>query len=206
MRLPVPAPASIRDFYAFEQHVKTCRAQRGLDMVPQWYQVPVFYFCNAAAVIGPDEPVMAPQGSVALDYELGLACVIGKEGRDIPADDRALEYVAGFTVMNDWSARDLQRVEMAVGLGPSKGKDFATSLGPELVTFDELQDRYQDGRLHLEMSASVAGKVPSGGSAGTMYWTWPRPLGHASPHTTARPCAAPCPGTVGTACILDPPP
>ena len=81
-------------------------------------------------MIGPDEPVWAPEGSRALDYELELACVIGKAGRDIPADDRALEYVAGFTIMNDWSARDLQRVEMAVGLGPSKGKDFATSLGP----------------------------------------------------------------------------
>ena len=138
MRLPVPSPPSIRDFYAFEQHVMTCRRQRGLDMVPEWYQVPVFYFSNPAGVIGHDEPVCAPEGSRALDYELELACVIGKEGRDIPADDRALEDVAGFTIMNDWSARDLQRVEMAVGLGPSKGKDFATSLGPWLVTFDEL--------------------------------------------------------------------
>src|SRR5262245_7864603 len=203
MRLPVPAPASIRDFYAFEQHVKTCRAQRGLDMVPQWYQVPVFYFCNAAAVIGPDEPVMAPQGSVALDYELELACVIGKEGRDIPADDRALEYVAGFTVMNDWSARDLQRVEMAVGLGPSKGKDFATSLGPELVTFDELKDRYRDGRLHVEMSAAVNGRVLSRGNGGSMYWTWPQLIAHASRDAVLRPGDVLGSGTVGTGCILE---
>src|SRR5437660_11665278 len=158
MRLPVPAPGSIRDFYAFEQHVRTCRRQRGLDMVPQWYQVPVFYFSNANCVIGPDDTVSAPHGSDALDYELELACVIGKAGRDIPADDRALEYVAGFTVMNDWSARDIQRVEMAVGLGPSKSKDFATSLGPWLVTLDELQDRYRDGRLHLDMTAAVNGR------------------------------------------------
>ena len=116
MRLPLPAIANIRDFYAFEQHVKTCRKHRGLDMVPEWYKVPVFYFSNPAGVIGHDDPVSAPKGSKALDYELELACVIGKAGRDIPADDSALDYVAGFTIMNDWSARDLQRVEMAVGL------------------------------------------------------------------------------------------
>jgi fumarylacetoacetate (FAA) hydrolase len=172
-------------------------------MVPQWYQVPVFYFSNAAAVIGPDEPVMAPQGSVALDYELELACVIGKEGKDIPADDRALEYVAGFTIMNDWSARDLQRVEMAVGLGPSKGKDFATSLGPELVTFDELKDRYRDGRLHLEMSAAVNGRVLSRGNGGSMYWTWPQLIAHASRDAVLRPGDVLGSGTVGTGCILE---
>src|SRR6266704_558226 len=125
MRMALPTIASIRDFYAFEQHVKTCRKHRGLEMVPEWYQIPVFYFSNPAGMIGHDDP----------------------------ADDRALDYVGGFTIMNDWSARDLQRLEMAVGLGPSKGKDFATSLGPELVTFDELHDRYRDGRLHLEMTA-----------------------------------------------------
>src|SRR5262245_23920906 len=127
MRVPLPPVASIRDFYAFEQHVSTCRSQRGLEMPAAWYEVPVFYFSNPAGVIGPDDPVWAPAGSRALDYELEIACVIGKEGRDIPADDRALEYVTGFTIMNDWSARDLQRLETSVGLGPSKGKDFATS-------------------------------------------------------------------------------
>src|SRR5262249_57479902 len=108
--------------------------------------------------------------------ELELACVIGKPGRDLLADDRALEYVAGFTIMNDWSARDLQRAEMAVGLGPSKGKDFATSLGPELVTFDELRDCYRAGRLHLAMTAKVNGRELSRGNAGTMNWTWPELL------------------------------
>src|SRR4029077_5402376 len=104
------------------------------------------------------DPVHAPTGSQALDYELELACIIGQEARDLPADDRALECVAGFTIMNDWSARDLQRVEMAVGLGPSKSKDFATSLGPDLVTLDELRDVYRDGRLHLDMTATVNGR------------------------------------------------
>lgn len=203
MRLPLPPVASIRDFYAFEQHVKTARKHRGLDVPPEWYQVPVFYFSNPAGVIGQDDPVAAPQGSQALDYELELACVIGKVGRDIPPDDRALEYVAGFTIMNDWSARDLQRIEMAVGLGPSKSKDFATSLGPWLVSFDELADRYRDGRLLLEMTAAVNGRVLSRGNAGSMYWTWPQLIAHASRETWLRPGDVLGSGTVGTGCILE---
>jgi fumarylacetoacetate (FAA) hydrolase len=203
MRLPLPPVASLRDFYAFEQHVKTCRRQRGLDMVPAWYEVPVFYFSNPASVVGDGAQVHAPRGSQALDYELELACVIGRECRDLPADDRALEALAGFTIMNDWSARDLQRIEMAVGLGPSKGKDFATSLGPYLVTFDELADRYVDGRLHLEMTAAVNGRVLSRGNSGSMYWTWPQLLAHASRDATLRPGDVLGSGTVGTGCILE---
>ncbi|HKI16323.1 MAG TPA: fumarylacetoacetate hydrolase family protein [Isosphaeraceae bacterium] len=203
MRRPLPEVASVRDFYAFEQHVAACRRQRGLGMVPQWYQVPVFYFSNPAALIGHEAYVWAPRGSRALDYELELACVIGKTARDLPDDDRVLDVVAGFTIMNDWSARDLQQLEMAVGLGPSKGKDFATSLGPELVTFDELADCYRDGRLHLEMSASVNGQMLSHGNAGTMYWTWPQLLAHASRDATLRAGDVIGSGTVGSGCILE---
>jgi fumarylacetoacetate (FAA) hydrolase len=203
MRLPIPPIASIRDFYAFEQHVATCRRQRALDMVPQWYEVPVFYFSNPSGVIGHEAEVWAPRGSEALDYELELACVIGRESRDLPDDDRALDAVAGWTIMNDWSARDLQRIEMAVGLGPSKGKDFAMSLGPELVTFDELEDCYRDGRFRLEMSATVNGRLLSQGNSETMYWTWPRLLAHASRDATLRPGDVIGSGTVGTGCILE---
>jgi fumarylacetoacetate (FAA) hydrolase len=203
MRGPVPAVASIRDFYAFEQHVKTCRRQRGLEMVGEWYQIPVFYFSNPAGVIGHEDPVSAPAGSEALDYELELACVIGKAGANIPPDDGALNYIAGFTIMNDWSARDLQRREMSVGLGPSKGKDFATSLGPELVTFDELRDRYHRGRLHLDMAAAVNGRVLSRGNSGAMYWSWPELIAHASRDTRLRPGDVLGSGTVGSGCILE---
>lgn len=203
MRGPIPPVASVRDFYAFEQHVKTCRRQRGLEMAPEWYEIPVFYFSNPAGIIGHDQPVAAPAASRALDYELELACVIGKAGSDVPPDDRALEYIAGFTIMNDWSARDLQRKEMAVGLGPAKGKDFATSLGPELVTFDELRDRYRDGRLNLEMSASVNGRVYSRGNAASMYWTWPQLIAQASRDTRLVPGDVLGSGTVGTGCILE---
>lgn len=202
--MPAPFPvASIRDFYAFEQHVKTCRAHRGLDMVPQWYQVPVFYFSNPVCVIGDGDPVFAPAGSNALDYELELACVIGQAAQDLPDDDRAMECVAGFTIMNDWSARDLQRIEMAVGLGPSKSKDFATSLGPVLVPWEQLQDRYSNGRLHLTMTARVNGKELSRGNAAEMYWTWPQLLAHASRDTELRPGDVLGSGTVGTGCILE---
>ncbi len=202
----MPAPfvvASLRDFYAFEQHVKTCRGHRGLGMVPQWYEVPVFYFSNPVAVIGPDDPVTAPQGSAALDYELELACVVAKEARNLPADDSALDCLAGLTVMNDWSARDIQRAEMAVGLGPSKSKDFATSLGPRVVPVAELRDVYRDGRFHLTMTATVNGKEYSRGDAGSMYWTWPQILAHASLDATLMPGDVIGSGTVGTGCILE---
>jgi fumarylacetoacetate (FAA) hydrolase len=201
--IPLPPLASIRDFYAFEQHVKTCRKHRGLDMVPQWYEVPVFYFSNPVCVIGPDDPVTAPHGSAALDYELELACVIGHPARDLPADDSALHCVAGFTIMNDWSARDLQRAEMAVGLGPSKSKDFATSLGPGLVSMAELADCYRDGRLYLDMAAAVNGRLLSRGNASSMYWTWPQLLAHASRDTELQPGDVLGSGTVGTGCILE---
>jgi fumarylacetoacetate (FAA) hydrolase len=202
--MPVPfRVTSVRDFYAFEQHVKTCRAHRGLGMVPQWYEVPAFYFSNPVAIIGDGDPVWAPKGSEALDYELELACVVGKPARDLPADDSALDCLAGFTIMNDWSARDLQRAEMAIGLGPSKSKDFATSLGPKLVPLDELRDQYRDGRLHLEMTATVNGKIYSRGNAGSMQWTWPHLLAHASRDTELRPGDVLGSGTVGTGCILE---
>ena len=203
MHVPLPPVTTLRDFYAFEQHVKTCRAQRGLDMVPEWYQVPVFYFGNPVNILGDGDPVSPPQGCEKLDYELELACVIGHECRTLPPTDEALQAVLGFTIMNDWSARDLQALEMKVGLGPSKGKDFATSLGPHVVTFDELQDSYRDGRLHLKMTASVNGRVLSRGNAGTMHWTWPQLLAHASRDTTLRPGDVLGSGTVGSGCILE---
>ncbi|MGL6095735.1 MAG: fumarylacetoacetate hydrolase family protein, partial [Fimbriiglobus sp.] len=183
----------------------------------EWYDVPVFYFSNPVAIVGDGDPVAAPHGSAALDYELELACVIGTAAANLPADDSAMDCVAGFTVMNDWSARDIQRAEMAVGLGPSKSKDFATSLGPHVVPFAEsrsrsacgpgshpqLRDAYRDGRLHLEMTATVNGTEYSRGNAGAMYWTWPQILAHASRDTELRPGDVIGSGTVGTGCILE---
>jgi fumarylacetoacetate (FAA) hydrolase len=183
---PIPRPSSVRDFYAFERHVQSARAQRGLEMAPEWYQLPVFYFSNPAAVNGPDVEVAFPPESSAWDYELEAAAVVGAGGR-----------IAGFTVMNDWSARDLQKMEMAVGLGPAKGKDFATSLGPVLVTPDELGD------LRLEMIARVNGEERSRGNLGDIHWPWDELAAHAGRNTRLVSGDVLGSGTVGTGCILE---
>ena len=140
---------SFRDFYAFEQHVKTCRGKRGLEMIPQWYDQPVFYFSNAQSLVRDGAEITVPQGCNELDYELELGIVIGKPGRNIAVED-AWDHIAGFTIVNDFSARDLQRNEMAVGLGPSKGKDFATAVGPNLVSVESLRNRIDaDNKIDL---------------------------------------------------------
>lgn len=197
---PVPEPPSIRDFYAFEAHVATARRARGLDMEPDWYDLPVFYFTNPAAVLGPDEPVRVPPGTQELDYELEVAAVIGVECADV-APDGWPEVVAGFTIMNDWSARDLQRREMALGLGPAKGKDFATSLGPVLVTTSQLLHGGDEPRGR--MTASVNGEVWSRGELGDLHHGWGRLIAHASRGTRLRPGDVIGSGTVGTGCILE---
>ncbi len=186
LRPPVLHPPSVRDFYAFEQHVKTARALRGLEMVPEWYEIPVFYFSNPAAIYGPEDEIPYPDGSEELDYELEGAVVIGKDGE-----------IGGFTIMNDWSARDLQRPEMKVGLGPSKGKDFATSLGPVVVTPDELRD------LRLEMVARVNGEERSRGNMGDMHHSWEAIVAHAARNTRLYSGDVLGSGTVGTGCILE---
>ena len=186
LRAPIPHPPSVRDFYAFERHVATARAQRGLEMAPEWYRIPVFYFSNPAAILGPDEEVGFPAESSAWDYELEAAAVVGRDGQ-----------IAGFTVLNDWSARDLQKMEMAVGLGPAKGKDFATSLGPVVVTVDELGD------LRLEMVARVNGEERSRGNLGEMHWSWEQLRDHAARDTRLVAGDVLGSGTVGTGCILE---
>ena len=172
-------------------------------MVNQWYEIPVFYFSNPASVIGHNDLVYPPKNSTELDFELEIAAIIGEQVSDLPDNDSAMDCVAGFTIYNDWSARDLQRNEMAVGLGPSKGKDFANALGPHLVPFSELRDRYQNGRLDLNMSASINGEIVSRGNASSMYWTWPQLLAHASRDTKLLPGDVIGSGTVGTGCILE---
>lgn len=181
----------------------TCRAKRGLRMEPAWYQQPAFYFSNPTSLVGHDSPVQAPRGCVELDYELELAVIIGTGGKSICASD-AWDHVAGFTILNDFSARDLQRHEMSVGLGPAKGKDFATAVGPCLVTIDELRDRIDgDGRINLEMIARVNGRELSRGNSADMYFTWPRIIEHAGRDTVLYPGDLLGSGTVGSGCILE---
>ncbi len=183
---PIPRPPSIRDFFAFEQHVATARANRGSQVPKEWYEFPVFYFTNPAAVYGPEAEIPYPGGTEELDYELEIAAVIGADAT-----------IAGFTVMNDWSARDIQRKEMRVGLGPAKAKDFATSLGPVLVTPDEF-----DGTT-ATMTARVNGEERSRGSLSDIHYSWQQILDQAARGTRLYPGDVLGSGTVGTGCILE---
>jgi fumarylacetoacetate (FAA) hydrolase len=199
---PVVRPPSFRDFYAFEQHVKTARAKRGLEVPPAWYEVPVFYYSNANALVGHNAAVCAPAGCMELDYELELGVVIGHGGRDI-TPERAWEHVAGFTIINDLSARDVQRKEMTVGLGPAKGKDFATAVGPWLVPRGTLADRIAGETLTLEMTARVNGREYSRGNVAALHHSIPRLIAQASRDVELFPGDLLGTGTVGTGCILE---
>ena len=199
---PLPRPPSLRDFYAFEQHVATANRNRGRDVPPAWYELPVFYFGNHSAIYGPNADVPMPR-TKALDYELEIACIIGRAGRDIGEED-AEEYIAGYTIMNDWSARDIQRDEMSVGLGPAKGKDFATSLGPWLVTPDELEPfALGDGRYNLPMIARVNGVERSRGNFRDIYYTFAQMIERASRDAALYPGDVIGSGTVGSGCLLE---
>jgi len=171
---------------AFEDHVRHTRELRGARVPEAWYELPVFYFSNPAAIYGPEEEIPYPPDTKELDYELEVAAIIGADGQ-----------IAGFTIMNDWSARDLQRAEMKVGLGPAKGKDFATSIGPVLVTRDEF-----DGRSG-EMIARVNGEERSRGNLRDMYHSWDAIVAQAARNTHLRPGDVLGSGTVGTGCILE---
>jgi len=176
----------VRDFMAFEEHVANARRLRGSDVPQEWYEIPVFYFSNPQAIFAHDEDVPYPEGTHELDYELECAAVIGADGE-----------IGGFTVMNDWSARDVQRAEMRVGLGPAKGKDFATSLGPVLVTPDEF-----DGSAG-EMIARVNGEERSRGNLSSMFHKWDALLEQARRNTALVPGDVIGSGTVGSGCILE---
>ena len=203
---PIPDPPSVRDFYAFEQHVKTVRARRGVEMIPEWYEIPTFYFSNNSEIYGHDEPIPYPVGSNELDIELEIACVIGRDGKDIPVEEAA-DYIAGYTIMNDWSARDFQFKEMKLNLGPAKGKDFATSIGPWLVTPDELASRLQESgageRYDMTMIARVNGKEISRGNFNQIYYSFPQMIAYASRNTRLRAGDVLGSGTVGTGCIRE---
>ena len=195
---PVLRPPSIRDFYAFEEHVRRARELRGAGPPPaEWYEIPVFYFSNPGAVFGPEEVIPFPEGSRELDYELELAAVIGADGQ-----------IGGFTIMNDWSARDVQMKEMKVGLGPAKGKDFATSLGPWLVTPDEIEDRRIErgdkGSVYdLSMTARVNGVERSRGNWKDIYFTFAQMIERASADVWLHAGDVIGSGTVGTGCLLE---
>ncbi|MBZ4017990.1 fumarylacetoacetate hydrolase family protein [Streptomyces purpurogeneiscleroticus] len=187
--LPPLQPAAIRDFVTFEEHVEGVRRSvDGATGVPEeWYAAPTFYFTNPHAIYGPDDDIPVPPGSAVLDFELEVGAVIGREGRDL-TPEQARDHIIGYTVFNDWSARDLQSAEMKVGLGPCKGKDTATTLGPYLVTADELE-RYRDdeGFLRLTLTAEVNGEVVGRDLLSNMSWTFEEMVAYASRGTRVVP-------------------
>jgi fumarylacetoacetate (FAA) hydrolase len=206
---PVPRPPSCRDGYAFRQHVETARRNRGLKMIPQFDEYPVFYYTNPLTVQGPGEVRCMPDHFRQLDFELEMAVVIGKEGRNIAAAE-ADGYIAGLMVMNDLSARTLQMEEMLLNLGPAKGKDFATALGPCLVTMDDLRPYETACRpghtglsWDLEMRAAVNGLPVSCGNVKEMAWTFAELIERASYGVTLHPGEVIGSGTVGTGCFME---
>mgnify|MGYP001476673089 FL=1 len=205
---PIPNPNSLRDAYAFRQHVETSRKNRGLEMIKEFDEFPVFYFSNHNAIYGPqDEIKCMPSHFEKLDFELEIAIVIGKEGRNLKANE-ASSYIAGYMIMNDVSARGLQMKEMKLNLGPAKGKDFASVIGPYLVTPDEIKDKLIDKGGHgsiydLKMYCFLNNQLVSEGNFKDMNWTFEQIIERVSYGTTIYPGDIIGSGTVGTGCLLE---
>lgn len=206
---PVPFPSSCRDGYAFRQHVETARRNRQAEMIPEFDQYPVFYFTNHHSIQGPGEVSCMPDHLEKLDFELEAAIVIGRHGRNILAE-HADEYIAGMMIMNDFSARKLQMEEMKLNLGPAKGKDFSTAIGPWLVTLDELEpfeiipkEGHTGRNWNLRMQCRVNGKQVSDGNLGDMNWTFAELIERASYGVDLYPGDIIGSGTVGTGCFLE---
>ena len=197
-------PNTLRDGYAFERHVMTANKNRGRDVPKEWYDFPVFYFTNPNAIFGHDDEIPFPHYTDAMDYELEIAAVIGKAGMNIKAED-VEQYIFGYTIFNDWSARDVQRKEMMVGLGPAKGKDFASALGPVIVTREALADKAmgRPGVYDLAMTARVNGVEMSRGNFKDMHWSFGEIIARASDSVMLYPGDVIGSGTVGTGCLLE---
>ena len=200
---PIINPPAFRDFYAFEQHVKAARKLRKLDMHPDWYKIPIFYFSNPNCCYGHGENIPYPNGTTELDFELEFAVIIGNGGSNINSSE-ANKVIAGYTILNDWSSRNLQKEEMPMSLGPAKGKDFASSFGPYMVTPDEIESAWKDdGKLHLQMTCHVNGKKVSDGNTNDLYHSFGDMIERASMNTKLIPGEYIGSGTVGTGCILE---
>jgi len=168
LRAPILQPPTVRDFMVYEGHASAGGTRQLSDA---WYRLPIFYFSNPLCIFGPEDAIPYPSASEQLDYELELAAVIGREASNVAEAD-AFSYIAGFTIFNDWSCRDLQRDEMEARLGPAKGKDAASSLGPWIVTTDELAPFIRDSRLHVRCTLKVNGVQWMENNAGIMYHSW----------------------------------
>lgn len=200
---PVPDPRTFRDFYAFEQHVKAARSRRGLEMIPEWYKLAIFYFSNTGSLRGHLEPVKKPSATAELDFEFEIGAILGKTIQDV-SGQAAEDAIFGYMVLNDWSARDLQREEMKCSLGPAKGKDFATSIGPWVVTKDELADRrLAPGKYDLAMTGKRNGKDISRANFKDLFYDFTQMIERGSRDTTMYVGDLLGSGTCGTGCILE---
>lgn len=206
---PVPRPGSCRDGYAFRQHVEAARRNRGVEMIPEFDQYPIFYFTNHNSIVGPGDVMCMPDHFEKLDFELEVAVVLNKKGRNIKASE-ADAYIAGYMIMNDLSARTLQMEEMLLNLGPAKGKDFATAIGPWLVTPDELEPYKVPAKgghtgncYNLEMKCEVNGIRVSAGTMADMDWTFAEIIERCSYGCEVLPGDVIGSGTVGTGCFLE---
>ncbi len=199
---PILRPPAFRDFYGFEQHVRTVRSRRGLDMIQAWYETPAFYFSNPNSLVGDEESISAPAASGELDYGLQLGLIIGTRSRNI-SPGQAWSCVAGFTVINDFCARDVQRAELAIGLGPAKAKDFATAVGPVLVTRDEFADKIENDVISLEMRARLNGRELSRGNSNSLFHSFPKMIANASRDADLFVGDLIGSGTIGAGCILE---
>lgn len=198
----IPQPPTIRDFYAFEQHVKAGRKSRGLEMIAEWYEIPVFYFTNPSSLQGDGDKVAIPPGCQKMDFEVEIGAVVGRHAHNVTVAE-ARRHIVGYTIFNDWSARDLQRKEMLVGLGPAKGKDFASSMGPMLVTADELESKRKGKAFDLAITASVNGRQYTSDNFSNIYWSFEEMLSFASRGTNVMPGDVLGSGTCGTGCISE---
>jgi fumarylacetoacetate (FAA) hydrolase len=199
---PILRPASLRDFYAFEQHVATMWRRRDMPVPEAWYRLPIFYFSNVSEIRAPDEPVWAPDASQELDYELEIAALIDTPVKNLSAA-RGEEPIGGYFLMNDWSARDLQRDETTVRLGPAKGKDFATTLGPYLVTPDELASARNGKGYDLAATVTINGQVVSRGNWNAIHFDFGEMVERASADVQLRASDVLGSGTVGGCCLLE---
>ncbi len=209
LEAPVPQPTSCRDGYAFRQHVAAARRNRGVPMIEEFDQYPIFYFTNHNAIQGPGEIPCMPDHFQKLDFELEAAIVIGKKGRNIKASE-ADEYIAGYMIMNDMSARTLQMEEMLLNLGPAKGKDFSTVIGPYFVTPDELEEykvpakaNHVGNAYNLNMKCWVNGVQVSEGNVSDMDWTFAEIVERCAYGVDVLPGDVIGSGTVGTGCFLE---
>jgi 2-keto-4-pentenoate hydratase/2-oxohepta-3-ene-1,7-dioic acid hydratase in catechol pathway len=201
--LPPVRTTSIRDFITFEQHVEgSFHGIREPAVPPEWYEIPTFYFTNPYALIGPHDPVPMPPGCTVFDFELEVAAIIGRDGYNLPVEE-AEGHIAGYSIFNDWSARDVQVHEMRIGLGPAKGKDTASTLGPYLVTPDELEPYRQGDRFDLTMSVSVNGTSIGKDSLANAAWSFPEMIAYASRGTEVRTADILGSGTCASGCLVE---